>query len=106
MSRMSLKAKLVAGFGVLLAILVTMGIISFTSVRKLSELSAFGDKKANGRFLAASVGSLLNNQEGEYRSFLLTGRGEEMSSYAEDSRALAATFDQLEGTLTTEKAKQ
>src|ERR1017187_1671197 len=91
-SRMSLKAKLAAGFGALLVILITMGIISFTSVQKLSELSAFGDKKANGRFFATSIDSLINNQKAEYRAFLLASQETEMTRYAENNRKLAEQF--------------
>ena len=50
--RMSLKTKLAAGFGTLLVIVVTMGVISYTSMQKSSELSAFADKKAQGRLPA------------------------------------------------------
>src|ERR1019366_7497440 len=105
-SRMSLKAKLAAGFGALLVILVTMGVISFTSVQKLSELSAFGDKKANGRFFATAIDSLINNQQAEYRQFLLSNQEEQMSRYAENSRKLAEDFDKLEATLTSDKGKE
>ena len=104
-SRLSLKAKLAGGFGALLVILITMGIISFTSVQKLSDLSAFGDEKANGRFLSVSIESGINNQKAEYRAFLLTDEEGEMSRYAENSRALADNFDKLEATLSTEKGK-
>ena len=105
-SRMSLKAKLAAGFGALLVILITMGIISFTSVQKLSELSAFGDKKANGRFFATSIDSLINNQKAEYRAFLLASQETEMTRYAENNRKLAEQCDKLEATLSTDKGKE
>jgi CHASE3 domain sensor protein len=105
-SRMSLKAKLAAGFGALLVILVTMGVISYTSVQKLSELSAFGDKKANARFFATSIDSLINNQKSEYRVFLLANQETEMTRYAENNRKLAEQFDKLEATLTSDKGKE
>src|SRR5579872_2207654 len=106
MNKMSLKAKLAAGFGVLLLVLVTMGVISFTSVQKLSDLSAFGDRKANGRFFATSIDSLINNQKAEYRAYLLNNDENEMSRYADNNRALAENFDKLEATLSTDKGRQ
>jgi len=104
--RMSLKTKLAAGFGTLLVIVVTMGVISYTSMQKLSELSAFADKKAQGRFHATSIDSVINNQKAEYRGFLLTSQEAEMARYAENNRTLAEDFDQLEATLTTDKGKE
>jgi len=103
---MSLKAKLAAGFGTLLVILVGMGVISYTSTQKLSDLSAFADKKATGRFLGESIDSLINNQKAEYRLFLLTNRETEMTGYVENNRILAEDFDKLEATLTSEKGKE
>ena len=105
-TRMSLKAKLAAGFGTLLVILVGMGVISYTSTQKLSDLSAFADKKATGRFLGESIDSLINNQKAEYRLFLLTNRETEMTGYVENNRILAEDFDKLEATLTSEKGKE
>jgi len=103
---MSLKAKLAAGFGALLAILVTMGVICYTSVQKLTELSAFGDKRGQGKFYAVSIDSLINNQKAEYRAFLLTNQENEISRYAENNRILAEDFDKLEATLSTDKGKE
>src|SRR5579871_2279066 len=85
-NNLSLKAKLAAGFGTLLAILIAMSIVSYTSVQKLSELSAFADQKAQGRFYATSIQGLINAQKGQYRSFLLTDRESDMTGYAENNR--------------------
>jgi methyl-accepting chemotaxis protein len=106
MNKLSLKMKLAAGFGALLVIEVAMGVISYTSMQKSTELSAFADKNAKGRFLAVSIESVINRQKAEYRGFLVTNREEEINRYAQDSRILAEDLDKLEATLTTEKDKQ
>src|SRR6202035_765707 len=106
MNKLSLKMKLAAGFGALLVIEVAMGVISYTSMQKSTELSAFADRNAKGRFLAVSIESVINRQKAEYRGFLVTNREEEISRYAQDSRILAEDLDKLEATLTTEKDKQ
>jgi len=106
MNKLSLKMKLGLGFGALLVILVAMGVTSYTSVQKLSELSAFSDKKANGRFFSVSIDSLINNQKAEYRAFLLTNQEAEMTRYADNSRVLAEDLNKLEATLSTDKGRE
>jgi len=106
MNKLSLKMKLGLGFGALLVILVAMGVTSYTSVQKLSELSAFSDKKANGRFFSVSIDSLINNQKAEYRAFLLTNQEAEMTRYADNSGVLAEDLNKLEATLSTDKGRE
>jgi methyl-accepting chemotaxis protein len=105
MNKLSLKMKLTVGFGVLLAILLAMGIVSYTSVQKLRELSDLSDHRAQGRFLAASVNSIINNQKAEVRGYLLTGQEAEMTRFAENTRTLASLFDKLDTNLNTEKGR-
>ena len=106
MSKVSLKMKLGAGFGLLLVILVAMGVISYTSVQKLRDLSDISDQKANGRFLSTSIASLINNQKSEYRAFLLDSQETQMTGYAADSQIIAEDFGKLEGTLSTDKGRE
>ena len=105
MNKLSLKMKLAVGFGILLAILLSMGVVSYTSVQKLRELSDLSDHRGQGRFLAASINSIINNQKAEVRGFLLTSNEAEMTRYAENTRTLASLFDQLDTILNTEKGR-
>ncbi len=106
MNKLSLKMKLAVGFGVLLLVLVIEGAVSYTSMRKLGELSALADQKATQTFLSLSIQAAINEQKSEYREFLLTGDEKQMSDYAEQSRGIAENFDTLEATLATEKGRQ
>jgi methyl-accepting chemotaxis protein len=103
---LSLKLKLGLGFGALLLVVLAMGVITFSSLHNLTELSAYADKKATGQLLAASIDSLINNQKAEYRAFLLTNQQEEMDRYAKNNLILAEDFDKLEATLTTDKGRE
>jgi methyl-accepting chemotaxis protein len=98
--------KLAAGFGALLMILLTMGVISYTSVRKVRELSAFVDQKGQATFYAASIFSRINDQKAEYRAFLLTGQQAEMDRYAANGLKLADELDKLQADLSTDKGRE
>jgi len=98
--------KLGVGFGALLVILTITSVTSYVSTQKLDELSAFASKKADARFLAKSINSIINDQKAEVRAFLLSGNEGEMTRYAENNRALAEVFSKLEPLLTTEENKR
>jgi methyl-accepting chemotaxis protein len=106
MMNLSLKAKLASGFGLILVVMAIMGVVSYRSVARLTELSAFFGQKAQGRFLAATINVEINTQKAEYRGFLLTDKEEEMTQYAEHSRILAEDFDKLEATLSTARGRE
>ncbi|HTZ96957.1 MAG TPA: HAMP domain-containing methyl-accepting chemotaxis protein [Terriglobales bacterium] len=106
MNKLSLKMKLGVGFGTLLVIIATIGVISYTSVQKLAELSAMVGLRADQRFMTVSIDSMINNQKAEYRNYLLTDKQDDMTRYAENSQKLEANFDKLEATLTTQEGKE
>jgi CHASE3 domain sensor protein len=73
MNKLSLNMKLSVGFGVLLVVLTITSAVSYVSMQKLDELSASASNRADARFLAKSVNSIINDQKAEYRAFLLSG---------------------------------
>ena len=105
MNKLSLKLKLAVGFGSLLLILLTMGLLSYWSVGKVSELSALVDQKSQANFYAASIFSRINDQKAEYRAFLLTNQRAEMDRYAANSRQLRDDLDKLQANLSTDKGR-
>ncbi len=106
MNSLTLKMKLGMGFGALLAILLTMGAISYWSIRTVSTLSALVDEKSQANFHAASIFAHINDQKAEYRAYLLTGQPSEMERYAANSRALSDDLDKLETELSTAKGRE
>jgi len=106
MKKLSLKMKLGVGFGALLVILATMGVVSYTSMQKVKDLSDFANKKARGKFMTTMIGSRINDQKAEYRAFLMTSDEEEMTRYAENKQKLLENFDELEATLSTDKGRE
>jgi CHASE3 domain sensor protein len=106
MNKLKLKTKLAAGFGILQLILAITSAASYFSIVKLSRLSAIADQNADETYLVRSIDSIINDQKGEYRGFLLASKEDEMAQFAENNRLLAADFTKLEAMLSTEEGKR
>ncbi len=105
MKKMSIKAKLAAGFGVLLVILATMGAVSYFSVQKLSDLSALADKKAKARFLASSVHVEINNQKVAIRSFILSGDEDQIAKDEQARSRVSEDLAKIDELVTSDEGK-
>jgi methyl-accepting chemotaxis protein len=75
-NKISLKMKLGLGFGVLLLIIAVMGITSYTSVNKLSDLSDEVQKQMHKAQMAGDVDSGIELQTSAGRGFVLSGNEE------------------------------
>ena len=106
MNKLSLKMKLGVGFGVLLATLITMGVVSYFSVRKLGELSATAEATGEKQLLAAQAGSLFNDEKNLVRGFLLTGSEQQRSRFQETTRKLTETLGTAEKLLSTDEGRR
>ena len=106
MNKLSLKMKLGVGFGVLLAILLTMGVVNYFSVQKLTQLSATADATAEKELLAAEVGSLFNSQKAYIRGGSPHRQRAERNRLQESARKLTETMGKLEKTLSTEEGRR
>jgi methyl-accepting chemotaxis protein len=73
MNKMSLKAKLAAGFGALLIIVASIGILSFTSVGKLSDIGDEVNKQWVKKNYLDDAYTGLEMQTNGTRGFLLSG---------------------------------
>src|SRR5277367_710746 len=96
MKNMSIKAKLSVGFGVLLVILAVMGLVSYVSLQKLSDLSTLGNNKAQARFLATSIHVSINDQKVAIRTYLLTGDESQLTIIETSKSAIAEHFTKLD----------
>jgi methyl-accepting chemotaxis protein len=106
MNHLSLKMKLGMGFGALLVVMLTLGVVSYTSVQKVNTLSAFVDQKGRATFYATSALSCINDQKAEYRAFLLTSQQAEMDRYEADGRKLEEDLNRLQATLSTDTGRE
>jgi methyl-accepting chemotaxis protein len=106
MKSISMKAKLAAGFGVVLLILAAMGAVSYFSVKRLAELSEMADKKASVRFFVSAIHVDANNEKVAIRTFILSGDEEQVAKLEEANRRIVNNFAKLDELVTTEEGKQ
>jgi len=72
----SLKMKLAGGFGVLLMIMAVMGLASYKSVDKLSDLTDEITKQMSKKQMALEIDRALEIQSSSTRAYLLLGNAE------------------------------
>jgi methyl-accepting chemotaxis protein len=106
MMNMSLKAKLAGGFGMILLIMATMGVVSYHSVAKLTELTIFANKKADQGAYVNEVDALIAEQKAAYRGFLLTNHGDEMTVFDENNRLINENLAKIESTITSDRGRE
>jgi len=106
MRKLSLQMKLAVAFGIPLLILVVLGALTYTSLKKVGELSA--DVAGNNRSVAVmrNIESRINDQKADVSGFLVDrSRQEKIERYANNNRLLADSFADLTTLVHTEKAK-
>ena len=106
MRKLSLRIKLAAGYGALLLMLAVVGVVSYVSLHKVIELSAFAGDKSRAAVLFKDIESRINDQRAAIRVFLLDGSTEELERYTDDKRVLAEDFAKLEPLVVTAKGRQ
>lgn len=99
----SLKLKLIAGFSLVLVIMLTISLINDLSIQRISRLSTAADSKSEEAYIARSLEALVNSRKTDIRSFLLSGDEEQMQKYQQHDRALANELAALEPVLTAEE---
>ena len=105
MNKISLKMKLGLGFGVLLLIIAVMGITSYTSVNKLSDLSDEVQKQMHQAQIAADVDSGIELQTSATRGFVLSGNEEILKRREEGIAQVDKSLEELVKLLQTEAGK-
>ena len=105
MNKISLKMKLGLGFGVLLLISAVMGITSYTSVNKLSDLSDEVQKQMHKAQIAADVDSGIELQTSAGRGFVLSGNEEILKRREEGIAQVDKSMAELIKLLGTEEGK-
>ncbi|HEY3617801.1 MAG TPA: methyl-accepting chemotaxis protein, partial [Candidatus Sulfotelmatobacter sp.] len=105
MSKISLKMKLVFGFGALLVIMAIMGVTSYTAITKFSDLSHDVNKQAHKRQLATEVDGGIELQTSSTRGYVLSGTEETLKRRQEGIAETDRSMEELVKLLQTEKGK-
>jgi len=103
--KISLKMKLGLGFGALLVIMATMGIVSYTSINKLSDLSDEVSKQMHKTQLANLVDAGLELQTSATRGYALSGIEATLKRREEGMAQYDKATDELNKLLQTERGK-
>ncbi len=106
MRTMSLKAKLTAGFGVILLIEAAMGIFSYTTVAKMAGISAQAGERSMKTEQSYSIEAAIEKQSAGVRGYLLAEREDLLASDEEGKKAYQATVEQLQNTERSEEGRK
>jgi len=106
MSRMSIKAKLAAGFSVLLVILVLLGGASYRTILTLDEAANQVDQKTMERDLATKVDTATLKESSGTRGFLLTGDDKILARDEEGKSEFKEAMEQLSSAEKSEDGKR
>jgi methyl-accepting chemotaxis protein len=103
MHKLNLKAKLVLGFGSLLAILAAASVVAYNAVGKLTEGSRRADEFMTKVYLSSQIEASLEKQTTAARGFLLAGKEDLLKHDEEGKRQFAESMDQMRKLLITEE---
>jgi len=106
MRSLSLKMKLAAGFAVPVMLLLLIGGIAYSSLKKTVDLSAEVAKKDRSVDVFLNIQNRLISQKADVRGYLLDGRQDQLDAYAEDGRQLASNLAEAQTYVLSEKGKQ
>jgi methyl-accepting chemotaxis protein len=95
MNKLSLKAKLGIGFGLLLAIVLTLGVTGYRAALTEDHLSDAVEQEVQKKDLAVATDFSIEKQISSLRGFLLTGDEERLKSGEEAKKGFQDAIDQL-----------
>ena len=103
---MSVKAKLTAGFGVLVAITLMLGAAAYRSIVVIDSAADEIDRKTQERNLADSVDAAALKETLGLHSFLLTGDENALETYNSARREYEETAEKLPALVKSEEGKR
>lgn len=106
LNRLSLKAKLAAGFGLLLAILVALGVTAYRSIIRLDEAATEVDRKATQKELASSLSAFVMMESSSTRGYVLTGETRMLEGDDLGKREIREALERLAPLLRSEESKR
>lgn len=81
MNNLKVAPKLIGSFGVVIALMVTVALVVFSSIRHMTESSKWVNHTYEVIRTAESVGTAMINMETGQRGFMVTGRDEYLEPY-------------------------
>src|SRR5690348_4620047 len=106
MRSLSVRAKLLFGFGVLIAITLVLGGAAYRGILVIDDAANEIDRKTNERTLSDSVDLLALKEGAAARGFLLTGDEKELEKYESAKRDYGKVVDELTINVKSEEGKR
>lgn len=106
MRSLSVRAKLMFGFGVLIAITLTLGAAAYHGIAVIDDAANEIDRKTDERTLSDSVALLALKEGNTTRGFLLTGDEKELEKYGSAKRDYDKVVDELTTKVKSEEGKR
>jgi methyl-accepting chemotaxis protein len=106
MNKLSLKMKLGLGFGSLLMFLMALGVVAYTSVGQLADVSKRADNIMTKKDMVSHLEATLEMQTTGVGGFLISGREDTLQRDQEGKQEFADTMDELGKLLVTEEGKR
>jgi len=106
LNKLSLKVKLGAGFALLLAILVVLGVASYRTILLLDEAANVVDRKTTERDLALSIADAIMKQSSGIRGYLLTGEEKMLERDEEGKRDVKQAMEKLVSLVHSDEGKR
>ena len=106
MKNLSLRMKLTVGFGMILLILATLGIISYWTIGNLVETASETESRMTKKTLAYSLESGIEKQTTGVRGFLMAGKEDLLKHDEEGKQNYREAITELQNTVVTEQGKR
>ena len=106
LNKLSLRMRLIIGFGLLLTILVGLGIASYRTILRIDEAGMEVDRKTLERDLGASLSTFALMQSASVRGYLLTGDERTLEGYERARREMKETMEKLVPMVQSEEGKR
>ena len=106
LNKLSLKMKLVAGFGLLLAILVALGFASYRTIVRIDEAANEVDRKTQEKELGTSLASSALMQSAGTRCYLATGDEKLLEGNEQGQREMKQAMEKLVPLVSSEEGKR
>jgi methyl-accepting chemotaxis protein len=106
MRSLSVRAKLLFGFGVLIAITLVLGGAAYRGILVIDDAANEIDRKTEERTLNDSVDLLALKEGAAARGFLLTGDEKELEKYESSKRDYVKVVDELTTKVKSEEGKR
>ena len=103
---MNVRAKLIFGFSVLIAITLVLGAAAYYSVMVIDEAGNNDDRETEERVLSDSIVALALREGNAVRGFLLTGDSQQLENYESARRKYKDVVDQLSAKVESEEGKR